>query len=378
MAQKRWIAAFLLLTIILSACGTPPADVATKPTTEATTEATTEETTEETTVPEPVITKITISAAGDVTLGTNQLMGYSGTFHQYYDRFGSDYFLKNVRDVFEKDDFTIVNLEGTLTNATKPMDKLYNHKGKPEYINILKNSSVEAVTLGNNHIMDYLQKGADDTMAAVAGANMEYALSGDWGNRFGLYETKGIKIGFVSVNEHYDGTRVYQWLEEGLNTLRQQGADLVFACVHWGGDKTHTPEKAQYTMGKWCIDKGFDLVLGCHPHVLQGIEYYKGRYIVHSMGNFCYGGNLNPKEKDSMIYQQTFTFVDGVHDVSQDEVTVIPCRLSSVTTTNDYCPTVLTGSKGEAVLKNLNAYSKEFGTVFDMDGKIISKKDSAR
>ena len=122
---------------------------------------------------------------------------------------GSEYFLQNVRGVFESDDFTIVNCEGTLTNAEEPMDKLWNHKGKPEYVSVLQNSSVEGVTLGNNHIMDYLQQGADDTMAAFEGIGMEYALSGDWGNRFGLYETdKGIKIGFVSVNEHYDEARV--------------------------------------------------------------------------------------------------------------------------------------------------------------------------
>ena len=321
---------------------------------------------------------ITISAVGDVTLGTNQKHTDPNSFHDYYDRYGSSYFLQNVRDIFQQDDFTILNFEGTLTNAETPMEKLWNHKGRPEYIDVLTQSSIEGVSLGNNHIMDYLQQGADDTMAAFADANMEYALSGPWGNRLGLYETKGIKIGFVSVNEHYDGSAVYSWLEDGLLELRKQGANLVFAVIHWGGDKTHVLEQPQYEMGKWCIDKGFDLVLGSHPHVLQGIEYYKGRYIVHSLGNFCYGGSKNPAEKDTMIYQQTFTFVDGVRDASQDVIKVIPCRLSSVTDKNDYCPVVLTGEEGEQVLTNLNSYCEEFGTVFDMDGNLIEKADSAQ
>jgi len=328
--------------------------------------------------PKPVITTITISAVGDVTLGTNQKQSYKGSFHDYYDDYGSEYFLQNVRGVFEQDDFTILNFEGTLTESEEPLDKLWNHKGKPEYISVLQNASIEGVTLGNNHIMDYQQQGADDTMAAFEGIGMEYALSGEWGNRFGLYETdEGIKIGFVSVNEHYDEDNVYPWLEDGLKTLRAQGADLVFACVHWGGDKTHKLEKAQYVMGKWCIDAGFDLVLGCHPHVLQGIERYKGRYIVHSMGNFCYGGNKNPEEKDSMIFQQTFTFVDGVLDYDPQGIKVIPCRLSSVTNKNDYCPVVLEGAEAEQTIANLNTYCEEFGTVFDMDGNLVEYRDTS-
>jgi poly-gamma-glutamate synthesis protein (capsule biosynthesis protein) len=160
-------------------------------------------------------------------------------------------------------------------------------------------------------------------------------------------------------------------LEEGLAVLREQGADLVFALVHWGGDKTHVIEDDQYTMGRWCIDQGYDLVLGCHPHVLQGIECYNGRYIVYSMGNFCYGGNKNPAEKDSMIFQQTFTFVDGVLQDDSSASRAIPCRLSGSTSKNDYCPIVLTGDEAAEVIEHLNEYSEEFGIVFDDEGYLL-------
>ena len=385
MKHTKWLAAALSL-LLLAGCGEiPPAATPAPPADESSAAAGSEVQQPEPAPepepepePEPVVTTVTISAAGDVTLGTNQKQTYKNSFHDYYDDYGSEYFLQNVRGVFESDDFTIVNCEGTLTNAEEPMDKLWNHKGKPEYVSVLQNSSIEGVTLGNNHIMDYLQQGADDTMAAFESIGMEYALSGDWGNRFGLYETdKGIKIGFVSVNEHYDEARVYPWLEDGLKTLREQGAHLVFACIHWGGDKTHVLEKTQYVMGKWCIDQGYDLVLGCHAHVLQGIERYKGRYIVHSLGNFCYGGNKNPAEKDSMIFQQTFTFVDGVLEYDPQGIKVIPCRLSSVTDKNDYCPVVLEGEEAEQTLTNLNTYCEEFGTVFDMDGHLVEYRDTA-
>lgn len=329
-------------------------------------------------IPEPEIVEIVINAVGDCTLGTNQKQKYnSKSFHYYYDKNGDEYFLKNVKHIFEADDFTIVNLEGTLTNSENiRASKTWNHKGRPEYVNILTKASVEAVTLGNNHIMDYQEEGVADTIDTVKNAGLEYALSGDWGNHFGLYETtKGIKIGFVSVNEYYDGKRCYKWLEDGLNELREQGADIVIAATHWGGDKVHELEDAQKDMGKWCIDLGYDLVLGCHPHVLQGIEEYKGKFIVYSMGNFCYGGNKNPPEKESMIFQTTFTFIDGVLQPEMKGV-VIPCQLSSVTNTNDYSPIVLEGEKAQQVIDNLNKYSEGLNTIIEDDGTVHAVQET--
>lgn len=126
-------------------------------------------------------------------------------------------------------------------------------------------------------------------------------------------------------------------------------------------------------MGKWCIDQGYDLVLGCHPHVLQGIEEYNGKFIVYSMGNFCYGGNKNPPEKESMIFQTTFTFVDGVLQ-PQTAGKVIPCQLSSVTDRNDYSPIVLEGEAAQKVIENLNLYSEGLGTMVDENGNVYKQE----
>lgn len=322
--------------------------------------------------PTPVVTEITISAAGDVTLGVNQKQQYSGSFHDYYDTHGEDYFLEYVTDIFAADDFTIVNLECVLTNSENiRTTKEWNMKGRPEYARILQNASVEAVSLGNNHIMDYQWDGVNDTFQNVTEHGMEYAISSPWGDKYGMYETsKGIKIGFVSVNEYYDGKAVYKWLEEGYQELRAEGADLMFACMHWGGDKVYEPEPEQLDLGHWLVDLGYDLVLGCHPHVIQGIEYYNGSYIVHSMGNFCYGGSLNPSDKDSMIFQQTFTFVDGVLQ-EETKIRAIPCRLSSVTKRNDFRPTLLFEEEAKTWVSHLNQYSERYGLVFDEEGYLI-------
>lgn len=324
----------------------------------------------ETETQEPEVIEITISAVGDLTFGRNQKASYSGSFDEYYDDYGVDYFLQNVVDVFAADDCTIGNLEGVLTESTNIREsKEWNHKGRPEYVDILTRGSIEVVSLGNNHIMDYNEEGVKDTINTLENAGVTYAISGVWGDKYGMYETeKGIKIGFVSVNEYYEGNAVYTFLEDGLKQLREQGADLVFALVHWGGDKTHIIEDDQYTMGRWCVDQGYDLVLGCHPHVLQGIECYNGKYIVYSMGNFCYGGSKNPKEKDSMIFQQTFTFVDGVLQENTTDIRAIPCRLSGKNSKNDYSPVILEGDEAAETIQNLNSYSEEFGIAFDNEG----------
>lgn len=331
---------------------------------------TTEQPQPETETQEPEVVEITISAVGDLTFGRNQKASYSGSFDEYYDDYGVDYFLQNVVDVFAADDCTIGNLEGVLTESTDIREsKEWNHKGRPEYVDILTRGSIEVVSLGNNHIMDYNEEGVKDTIDTLENAGVTYAISGVWGDKYGMYETeKGIKIGFVSVNEYYEGNTVYTFLEDGLKQLREQGADLVFALVHWGGDKTHIIEDDQYTMGRWCVDQGYDLVLGCHPHVLQGIECYNGKYIVYSMGNFCYGGSKNPKEKDSMIFQQTFTFVDGVLQENTTDIRAIPCRLSGKNSKNDYSPVILEGDEAAETIQNLNSYSEEFGIAFDNEG----------
>lgn len=326
--------------------------------------------------PTPVVIEFTISAAGDFTLGRTQKHNYEGSFDEYYDIHGEDYFLKNVDEIFMADDFTIVNLECVLTNSTNiRTTKEWNMKGRPEYARMLQNASVEAVSLGNNHIMDYQWEGVNDTFQNVIDHGMVYAINSPWGDKYGMYESpEGIKVGFISVNEYYDGSNVYKWLEEGYNKLREDGADLMIACMHWGGDGVYVLEPEQYQIGHWLIDLGYDLVLGCHPHVIQGIECYNGKYIVYSMGNFCYGGSNNPTDKDSMILQQTFTFVDGV---LQEDTTfrVYPCSLTSTKWRNDFCPRLLEGNEATAWIEKLNRLSAEFELEFGADGYPVEKQE---
>lgn len=308
---------------------------------------------------------ITISAAGDVTLGNYHTQDYSYSFNQTYEQVQDEaYFFQNVYDIFAEDDMTIVNLEGVLTlSETLNEGRTYNIKGDPKYVGILTAGSVEAVSFANNHRWDYGEEGSRDTIAALDSADIKYACDATTG----IFETQGIRIGFVSVNESSQGAAVEKYLEEGFAKLKEEQVDLILACCHWGTERENYPEDYQRELGKKCIDWGADLVLGHHPHVLQGIEEYQGKYIVYSLANFCFGANRNPADKDTMIFQQTFTFVEGEKQESRD-IRVIPCSVSSVSTRNDYCPTPAEGEEAVRIINRINEYSRDFGVVFTKEG----------
>ena len=311
--------------------------------------------------------EITISAAGDVTMGGYRGQGYEWSFQQMWEQQNDPaYFFENVEPIFSADDLTIVNLEGPLTTAEVFREsQTYCISGDPAYVEALTAGSVEAVSMANNHLMDYYEAGRDDTVAAVEGAGIVYAFN----DRVGIYETKGIRIGLISVNVIGYGSGVEKFIKKGMEELKEQQANLILVNCHWGVERENVPEDYARRLGKNCIDWGADLVIGHHPHVIQGIEQYNGKYIVYSLGNFCFGGNRNPADKDCIIFQQTFRFKDGelLEDTSAG---IIPCSVSSVTNRNDYKPTPAEGEAYERILGRMNEYSLEFGVSFDEEGVI--------
>ncbi len=310
---------------------------------------------------------ITISAAGDVTMGNYVGQDYAWSFREMYDTVDYEgYFFENVYDIFSQDDMTIVNLEGVLT-CSEEMNpgRTYNIKGDPEYAKLLTYGSVEAVSMANNHRLDFGENGTKDTLAALEPTGIVYAYD----SNVGIYEVKGIRIGFVSVNEIAWGEGVEQFMMDGIGKLKEEEVDLILACCHWGIEREYYPTDFQQKFGRECIDWGADLVIGHHPHVLQGVEEYQGKYIIYSLANFCFGANRNPSDKDTMIAQQTFTFVDGQKQ-EKTEFRIIPCSVSSVTSRNDYRPTPAEGEEASRIIGRVNEYSEGFGLQFDENGYV--------
>ena len=309
------------------------------------------------TVSSPVF--LTLSVVGDCTLGTDETFDYDTSLNAYYENYGADYFLQNVKDIFSTDDLTIANFEGTLTDSDEREDKTFAFKAPASYASILTGGSVEAVNTANNHSHDYGEQSFDDTLAALDDAGIVH---------FGYDETavmdvKGIKVGLVGIYELYDHLEREQQLKDNIAKVKADGAQLIVAIFHWGNETETVPDSNQTTLGRIAIDEGADLVCGHHPHVLQGIETYKGKNIVYSLGNFCFGGNSSPSDMDTMIYQQTFTIdADGV---KKDNVTnIIPCSISSAAYDgyNNYQPTPAEGDEATRILGKINERSSWIST----------------
>lgn len=309
------------------------------------------------TVSSPV--SLTLSVVGDCTLGTDETFDYDTSLNAYYENYGADYFLQNVKDIFSADDLTIANFEGTLTDSDEREDKTFAFKAPASYASLLTGGSVEAVNTANNHSHDYGDQSFDDTLAALDDAGIVH---------FGYDETavmdvKGIKVGLVGIYELYDHLEREQQLKDNIAKVKADGAQLIVAIFHWGNETETVPDSNQTTLGRIAIDEGADLVCGHHPHVLQGIETYKGRNIVYSLGNFCFGGNSSPSDMDTMIYQQTFTIdADGV---KKDNVTnIIPCSISSAAYDgyNNYQPTPAEGDEATRILGKINERSSWIST----------------
>ena len=302
--------------------------------------------------------EITISAIGDCTLGDDVNFNTATAFSSYAATSGYDYFFQNVKDILSADDITFANLEGTLTEGGTRENKTYAFRGDPSYTQVLTSGSVEAVTLANNHSKDYGETSLTDTEASLDAAGIKWCN----GDQIIIQETNGIKVGLIGIYG-LDGTDKTNQIQSTIAEAKAQGAQIIVVYFHWGNESQTAPDSSQTSMAHSAIDYGADLVLGSHPHVMQGIEQYNGKYIAYSLGNFCFGGNNNPSDMDTMIYQQTFTLGQG-GEITDTSVKITPCRISSTSTTNNYQPTPAVGDEATRIMDKINTLCEPFGTSF--------------
>ena len=310
---------------------------------------------------------VTVSAVGDCTLGTDESFNTSTSFNAYEAMNGTSYFFQNVRSILEADDATFANFEGTLTTETARESKEYAFKGDPSYTQILTDGSIDVVTLANNHSSDYGAKSLTDTEEALDAAGIDYCI----GDKIAIKEVNGIPTAFIGIYVLNDGMAREEQVKQTIAAAKQQGAKLVIVAFHWGTEKATEPDETQKSLAHTAIDCGADLVVGHHPHVLQAIEYYKGKYIAYSLGNFCFGGNSAPSDMDTMIFQQTFTIEKGEVQAAA-AATVVPCSISSTAGYNDYQPTPTEGDASASVIDRLNTMSANYGVTVNADGTVTA------
>lgn len=303
---------------------------------------------------EPV--EILLSFTGDCILGTDENFYYDTSFNAYYENYGSAYFFQNVKDVFEKDDLTIINMEGTLTDLTTRKDKQFAFKGDPEYVKVLTNGSVEAANMANNHSYDYGEESFKDTVNILE--KNKIRTFGD--DETVIIPVKGVNVGIFGIYELDDHEERIPQVKSDIAKLKKDGADIIVAVFHWGNELERVPDDNQVMLAHLAIDEGADVVVGHHPHVLQGIDTYKGKTIAYSLGNFCFGGNYHPTEMDTMIFQQKF-MIDTSKKITDSEINVIPCSVSSESDCNNYQPTILEGDEAKRVRELIQERSDQIG-----------------
>ena len=292
------------------------------PTTEAPTEAPTET--------EPQQIRYTLTFAGDCTLASDP--GNFGSPHGFIGTIGTDYSypFRNVADIFENDDFTIINLESVLADSGSAAGKLFTFRGPTAYTEIMTSSSVEAVTLANNHTGDYGKAGYESTTNALTEAGIWYVEE----NKTTLITTEsGLTIGLYADSFYFNTGDI----QKNVKKLRDQGAEVIICAFHWGTEGSYRPTGDQKKFAHAAIDAGADIVYGHHPHVLQPMEEYGDGYIFYSLGNFSFGGNHFPRDMDSAILQVHF-IRDENGKLTKDGLTIIPVSISSMQGQNNFQP----------------------------------------
>lgn len=326
----------------------------------------TQKTTKKETTTQKITEKITLSFAGDCTLGNDDNFGYKNSLNDVFSKNNGDYsyFFRNVKSIFENDDLSVVNLETTLTTAKIKNTTTFNFKGDPGYTNILKEGDIEVVNLANNHIKDYLEQGYTDTKNNLINASIDY-----YGyEKYIIKEIKGIKIGIAGFTRIGQMQHTSADVKKALDYFIQEKVDIKIITFHWGMESQYKHNYVQENLGKQAIDDGADIVIGHHVHVVQGIQRYKDKLIIYSLGNFIFGGNSNPKDKDSFILQVFYNLENK--KVMSTDIKIIPVSISSKTYINDYQPYIFEGLDKQRVIDKINRNSKDY---IYQDTRVIDK-----
>ncbi len=282
--------------------------------------------------PTPLPEHILISFIGDCTLA--EALAWNGSPAGFDAVVNGDYnyCFQNAVEVLSQDDMTLANFEGTLTDASSHLVKEFVFGSPFEYIQMLLNGSIEAVNLANNHSYDYLDEGLSDTQEIMEEAGIV------WSNQhsYGIYEVRGVKIGMVGLDMVSGGyvSEIYPLID----ALKDEGCNIIIASCHWGIERMYSPESSQINAAHALIDYGVDIVVGTHPHRLQPIEIYNGKYIFYSLSNFCFGGNTGLSDPDSCIIQCEIVMNEDNSAAESYTLNVIPYSQTSTRPGNDYCP----------------------------------------
>ena len=309
---------------------------------------------------------LTITCTGDFTIGKDTGWSKKNGRRKNADLFTPElkehnddinFIMQNMRSYFMEDDLTLINFEGTLTNSTYVPDKKARNEflfsAPPEWVSVLPDNGIEAVSLENNHVLDHGEEAYAETQQVLEDAGIVWSNS----DHMGVFECKGIQIAMLSYYciDRYD--KLWDKVPADIKAAKDV-YPLVIVSFHWGNELDYAPTNNQIRMGRLAVDAGADLVIGHHSHRMNPIEQYKGVYICYSLGNFCFAGNSKPSDMSSFVFQIRFRVKDGV--CTSRGFRIIPIRISSKSNRNDFIPTPYTdGAKIDSVLTVLQGNGRK-------------------
>ncbi len=293
---------------------------------------------------------VSLTIGGDCILGSEEKKRKSPfSFDSIVQEKGESWPFSGLLDLFQKDDITFVNLECVLKDDSRDLapHRMHNFRGPTSFTNILKLGSVETVNIANNHYIDYGATGKKTTRGALEAAGIPFSGYGFTH----VYEVNGVKVGFAGIREtiYLQGRNK---IKEDIQILKEKGADVIIYTCHFGKEYSRTHNELQTKMAHEAIDLGADIVIGHHPHVVQGIEVYKERPIFYSIANLVFGGNLLLTEFDSVLLDVQLNFYD-------DQYLGCTVQLHPVLTTgsapaNDFRPVLAESKEDKArILKKI-------------------------
>lgn len=274
---------------------------------------------------------VSLSVAGDFMLarGVARAMRENGTLYP----------ILKVKDHLAAADLAFANLESPIGVKGSPLPgKQIWFRAAPEAIEVLKAAGLDGVTVANNHIMDYDEENFLETLDILAEAGIPWTGGGrnlEEARKPLVMEARGVRIAFLGYSEFadlffdWDYPRSFaatedrpgvpsireDWLAEDIRAAREV-ADVVAVTLHWGVEFTNYPTEEQQRLARYIVDQGADLVLGYHPHAIQGFELYKSKVIAYSLGNFIMDRQDTDLARESMILD----FLIGPDGVKQVEV----------------------------------------------------------
>ena len=300
---------------------------------------------------------LTLSFIGDCSIGEMaDSSGKAGSYTATVDEKGLDWPFSLVREYLETDDFTFANSEVVFTSRNRHQEKKTNLKAAAPYARVFLHSGVDAVNTANNHAMDFFAEGYQDTLNAldeyeIPNFGTLYPDTSRAQDRLGVYEAKGVRIGAVGFS--YPQDTDLKKIAARIETLRSQGCQLVIVSLHWGREVQNTPQSWQFTYAQKVIDAGADVIWGHHPHILQQVQFYHGKPVFYSTGNFTFG-SMSRVDPDTGIFQLRYQVTDS--GIQLENFTVIPCRTQGK---GDYRPYPLTDPDEKAAMLKKLIYKKK-------------------